>query len=146
MFYAELIVLGGDGTILRAAELVRGYQVPLLGMNLGHVGFLAEFEQAADEAVERLKNGDFVVEERMTIDVRVLRNGDVLHTTWALNDAALEKDNRARMIEVVTEVDGRPVASFGGDGVVLATPTGALPPTPFRQAARWSGLRSRPCC
>lgn len=121
-----VVVLGGDGTILRAAEMVRGYTVPLLGVNLGHVGFLAEFEREdLAEAVDRLARGAFNVEERMTIDVEISVGGEVVERAWALNDAALEKDDRGRMIEVVTEVDGRPVASFGGDGVVLATPTGS---------------------
>ncbi len=123
---AELvIVLGGDGTILRAAELARGHTVPLLGVNLGHVGFLAEFDREdLAEAVDRVARRAYKVEERMTIDVTIT-NGGVLTRTWALNEAALEKADRGRMIEVVTEVDGRPVASFGGDGVVLATPTGS---------------------
>lgn len=121
-----VVVLGGDGTILRAAEMARSHTVPLLGVNLGHVGFLAEFEREdLSEAVDRLARRDFRVEERMTIDLEVTRGGRVIETGWALNDAALEKEDRGRMIELVTEVDGRPVASFGGDGIVFATPTGS---------------------
>ncbi|MFV0460478.1 MAG: NAD kinase [Actinomycetales bacterium] len=124
---AELVVvLGGDGTILRAAEMARGHAVPLLGVNLGHVGFLAEFEpEDLAEAVTRIARHEFRVEQRMTLDVVISLRGEVMHRTWALNEAAVEKGDRGRMIEVVTEVDGRPVASFGGDGVVLATPTGS---------------------
>lgn len=124
---AELVVvLGGDGSILRAAEMTRGHALPLLGVNLGHVGFLAEFdrENMAD-AVQQLAAGNFRVDERMTIDVTVSLAGEITHRTWALNEAAIEKANRRRMIEVVTEVDGRPLSSFGCDGVVLATPTGS---------------------
>lgn len=121
------IVLGGDGTILRAAELTRGTGVPLLGVNLGHVGFLAESEREnIAEAVRRLADGDYAVEERSTLDVEVHLpgEGDVVHG-WALNEAALEKNDPARMIEVVIEVDGRPLSSFGCDGVVMATATGS---------------------
>lgn len=120
------MVLGGDGTILRAAELVRGTDVPLLGVNLGHVGFLAESERAdLAEAVRWVVDRDYTVEERMAIDVQVWRGDQLAAQTWALNEAAIEKANRERMIEVVLEVDGRPVSSFGCDGVVLATPTGS---------------------
>ncbi len=121
-----VLVLGGDGTILRAAELTRGMGVPLLGFNLGHVGFLAEAEREdIDEVVRRIAEGRYDVEERGTLDVRVQRpGGDVSHD-WALNDATIEKGDPARMIEVVVEVDGRPLSSFGCDGVVMATSTGS---------------------
>ena len=121
-----VIVLGGDGTILRAAELVRGTDGPLLGVNLGHVGFLAEREREdVAEAVERVARRDYTVEERMTIDVRVTLRGAEIGTSWAVNEASVEKANRQRVLEVVTEVDGRPVSNFGCDGVVMATPTGS---------------------
>lgn len=120
------LVLGGDGTILRAAELTRGTGVPLLGFNLGHVGFLAESEREhIDQAVRRVAAGAYDVEERETIDVRVMRPGAPMIHEWALNDATVEKAARARMLEVVVEVDGRPLSSFGCDGVVMATSTGS---------------------
>ncbi|UJP38821.1 NAD kinase [Cellulomonas palmilytica] len=120
------IVLGGDGTILRAAELTRGTGVPLLGVNLGHVGFLAESERDdVGEAVRRLTEGDFEVEERVTLRVRVLLPGGDVVEDWALNEAALEKAERSRILEVAVEVDGRPLSSFGCDGVVAATATGS---------------------
>jgi len=124
---AELvIVLGGDGTILRAAELVRERPVPLLGVNLGHVGFLAESEREdLAEAVARVAARDYTVEERMTLDVTVTVRGQVVATSWALNEATVEKASRERMLELVTEVDGRPVSTIGCDGVVMATPTGS---------------------
>ncbi|MDH6236660.1 NAD kinase [Cryobacterium sp. CG_9.6] len=120
------IVLGGDGTILRAAELVRGCSVPLLGINLGHVGFLAESERDdLGSAVRRALSRDYAVEERMTLNVRVKVLDEVVYETWALNEATVEKASRERMIEVVIEVDGRPLSSFGCDGVVMSTPTGS---------------------
>jgi NAD+ kinase len=121
-----VMVLGGDGTILRAAELVREVDVPLLGVNLGHVGFLAESERAdLAQTVDWIASREYSVEERMTIDVQVWVRGQKIWHTWALNEAAIEKGNRERMLEVVTEVDERPLSSFGCDGVVLATPTGS---------------------
>jgi len=124
---AELVVvLGGDGTILRAAEITRGTDVPLLGVNLGHVGFLAESER--DDlafTVQRIAARQYSVEERMTLDIMIELEGEELARTWAVNEATVEKASRERMIEVVLEVDGRPVTEFGCDGVVLATPTGS---------------------
>ncbi|MBV6702828.1 NAD kinase [Kitasatospora aureofaciens] len=121
-----ILVAGGDGTLLRGAELAREHGLPMLGINLGRVGFLAEAER--DDlavVVERVVKADYEVEERMTIDVIVRTNGDVVHQDWALNEASIEKASRERMLEVVTEVDGRPVSNFGCDGVVCATPTGS---------------------
>jgi NAD+ kinase len=121
-----VIVLGGDGTILRAAEMVRGAATPLLGVNLGHVGFLAESERDnLTEAVTRALDRDYYVEERLTLAVRVKVQNEVVYETWALNEATVEKASRERMLEVVIEVDGRPLSSFGCDGVVMSTPTGS---------------------
>ncbi|MGV3713862.1 NAD kinase [Pseudolysinimonas sp.] len=121
-----VIVLGGDGTILRAAELSRGCDAPLLGVNLGHVGFLAEAEREDLRAtVERVLARDYVVEERMTLSVRVKVDEEVVYETWALNEASVEKASRERSMEVAIEVDGRPISTFGCDGVVMSTPTGS---------------------
>src|SRR6516164_10127941 len=124
---AELvIVLGGDGSLLRAAELSRPAGVPLIGVNLGHVGFLAEAEpDGLADLVERVVARDYAVEERMTIDVTVRRNGTGVASTWALNEATVEKAARERVIEVIVEVDGHPLSRWGGDGVVCSTPTGS---------------------
>jgi NAD+ kinase len=124
---AELvIVLGGDGSLLRAAELSRPAGVPLIGVNLGHVGFLAEAEaDGLADTVDRLVARQYAVEDRMTIDVTVRSNGSVVALTWALNEATVEKAARERMIEVILEVDGRPLSRWGCDGVVCSTPTGS---------------------
>ncbi len=120
------IVLGGDGTILRAAELTRGVSAPLLGVNLGHVGFLAESEREdLDDTIAKVLARDYLVEERMTLSVRVKIDSQVVYESWALNEATVEKASRERMLEVVIEVDGRPLSSFGCDGVVMGTPTGS---------------------
>jgi NAD+ kinase len=121
------IVLGGDGTILRAAELVRDGTAPVLGINMGHVGFLAEIERDdMDDAVRRAIARDYRVEERLALQVRVKDAADrVIYDTWALNEATVEKASRERMLEVVIEIDGRPLSSFGCDGVVVSTPTGS---------------------
>jgi NAD+ kinase len=125
--HAELIiVLGGDGTLLRGAELARPVRVPLIGVNLGHVGFLAEAEpDGLADAVERIVARQYAVEERMTIDITVRVNGELLASTWALNEATVEKGARERMLEVICEVDGRPLSRLGCDGVVCSTPTGS---------------------
>jgi NAD+ kinase len=121
-----VMVLGGDGTILRGAEFARGTDAALLGVNLGHVGFLAEAEEEDLTAVvDRIVARAYEVEERMTLDVSVLRDGRELTRTWAVNEASVEKQARERMLEVVAEVDGRPLSRWGCDGVVCATPTGS---------------------
>jgi NAD+ kinase len=121
-----VIVLGGDGTLLRAADLARISATPLLGVNLGHVGFLAEAEREDLAAtVDKVASCRYDVEERMTIDVVVRQNGAVIHSGWALNEASVEKASRQRMLEVVAEIDGRPLSRWGCDGVVCATPTGS---------------------
>ncbi len=124
---AELVfVLGGDGSLLRAAEFSRPAGVPLIGVNLGHVGFLAEAEpDGLGDTVDRIVAGEYLVEERMTIDVTVRSNGEDFATAWALNEATVEKAARERMVEVIIEVDGRPLSRWGCDGVVCSTPTGS---------------------
>lgn len=121
------IVLGGDGTILRALEVVREAEIPLHGVNLGHVGFLAESEVAElAETVARLIDGDYEIEKRSTLDISVFDGEqNLLAKDWALNEASLEKADRQKMINVVLEIDDRPVSSFGCDGVLLSTSTGS---------------------
>jgi NAD+ kinase len=121
-----VLVLGGDGTILRAAEIARAADVPLLGVNLGHVGFLAESEPAGlGDTVEHILRGDYTVEERMTVDVEVCGTDGPSWSGWALNEVSVEKSARERMVELVAEIDGRPLSTYGCDGLVLSTPTGS---------------------
>jgi NAD+ kinase len=124
------LVIGGDGTILRAAELSHECGTPLLGVNLGHVGFLAEAESDDVEfVIDAIVHRRYTAEERLTLDVSVFRDTpagkELVSATWALNEASVEKAARERMIEVVVEVDGRPLSRWGCDGVVCATPTGS---------------------
>ena len=120
------VVIGGDGTILRGAELTRLAGTPLLGINLGRVGFLAEAEEDdLETTVEAIIASSYVVEERMTVDVAVTSDGHRVGDGWALNEASIEKAARQRMLEVVVEIDDRPLSRWGCDGVVFATPTGS---------------------
>lgn len=121
-----VLVLGGDGSILRSAEVAREACVPLLGVNLGHVGFLAAAEsEDLDQTVELVLDRGFSVEERMTLDVHVEQPGAAPCNGWALNEVAVEKAARERMLELVVEADCRPLSRWGCDGVVVATPTGS---------------------
>jgi len=121
-----VLALGGDGTFLRAAELARNVEIPVLGVNLGRIGFLAEAEtDAIDSVLEHVIDRDYRVEERMTLDIVVRVDGRIAHRGWALNEASLEKGSRLGVLGVVLEVDGRPVSSFGCDGVLVSTPTGS---------------------
>ncbi|MFZ2512601.1 MAG: NAD kinase [Gordonia sp. (in: high G+C Gram-positive bacteria)] len=128
-FGCELVlVLGGDGTFLRAAELAYPAQVPLLGVNLGHIGFLAESEAAVIDAVmDRLIAADYDVVERMVLDVTVLdaRTGLPRGGSWALNEVSVANRSHNGVLELITEVDDRPVSAFGADGLLIATPTGS---------------------
>jgi NAD+ kinase len=121
-----VLVIGGDGSILRAAELTHATSTPLLGVNLGHVGFLAEAEQEDIEStIAAIVARDYTAEDRLTLDVCVLVGKEVRFSTFALNEASVEKAARERMLEVVVEVDGRPLSRWGCDGVVCSTPTGS---------------------
>jgi NAD+ kinase len=123
----ELVfVLGGDGTLLRAAELARPADVPVLGVNLGRVGFLAEADtDELEDVVAHAVKRDYRVEDRMTVDVTATLDGERIAESWALNEASLEKSSRERILDVRVEVDRQPVSSFGCDGVLCATPTGS---------------------
>src|SRR5699024_9336296 len=122
-----VLVLGGDGTFLRAADIAHSADVPVLGINMGHIGFLAEWEQESlAEAIERVIAHDYRVEDRMTLSITVRdMDGRVLGTGWALNECSVENLNRQGVLDSILEVDERPVSSFGCDGVLVSTPTGS---------------------
>lgn len=121
-----VMVLGGDGSILRAAEIVNGNPAPILGINLGHVGFMTEAERSEIPAVlDAVAEGKFSTSERTTLEVKVWQEGKEVFSSWAINEVAVEKSARERMLEVVLEIDARPVSSFGCDGVLVSTPTGS---------------------
>jgi NAD+ kinase len=121
-----VLVLGGDGTVLRAAELALAASVPILGINLGRIGFLTEAEaENLDEALAQVVKRDYRIEQRMTLEVSVRVDDQVVDRSWALNEASIENESRLGVLEVVLEVDGRPVSTFGCDGVLIASPTGS---------------------
>ncbi|WP_341927890.1 NAD kinase [Nocardioides psychrotolerans] len=120
------LVIGGDGSILRAVELTYASLTPVLGVNLGHVGFLAEAEvDDVESTLDAIVRRDYTTEDRLTLDVRVYRDGELVTSTFAVNEASVEKAARQRMLEVILEIDGRPLSRWGCDGVVCATPTGS---------------------
>jgi NAD+ kinase len=125
---AEIVmVFGGDGTFLRAAELARFSHAALTGVNLGRVGFLAETEpEAVEETLLAIERCEYSVEKRLAVEVDVVdAAGAVVASTWALNEVSVEKSQRSRVLDVVIAIDGRPLTSFGCDGVLFATPTGS---------------------
>ena len=120
-----LICFGGDGTILHAAKDANAYHVPVLGVNLGSVGFMAELEQGELSMLSRLASGKYTVEDRMMLDVTVRREGKVVYTDLALNDAAVTKGAVARVVDLEVYGDKVLISSFSADGVVVSTPTGS---------------------
>ncbi len=121
-----VIVLGGDGTFLRAAELAWYAEVPVLGINLGRIGFLAEAEaDHLDEALGSVIRGEYRIEHRMTLDVRLCAGEVTESAGWALNEVSIERGRHVGVLELLLEIDGRPVSSFGCDGLLVSTPTGS---------------------
>ncbi len=119
------IVLGGDGTILRAAELVREQNTPILGINLGHVGFLAEVEKLTNsEILKAIIEKNYKTEDRMILGYKVLRGEKEISSGWALNEVTIERNDH-QMIEVLAQIDHRPLSRWGCDAVICATPTGS---------------------
>jgi len=119
------LVLGGDGTMLRSAEMSYGSSIPILGINIGHMGFLAEVERPSNaEVVRAIISRDFVFEERMSISYEIERHGAIVDSGWALNEIVIEKES-SQMVELFVSVDQRPLSLWNCDGVLCATPTGS---------------------
>jgi NAD+ kinase len=119
------IVLGGDGTMLRAAEAVRGTEIPLLGVNLGRVGFLAEVEKPSlDEITSSVIARNFITEERMVLAYSVERGEREISSGWALNEVTIER-SATTMVELFVQIDHRPLSRWGCDGLICSTPTGS---------------------
>ena len=120
-----VLVLGGDGTILRGAEIARRQNIPILGINLGHVGFLAEVEKPSlTEIAASIVAKEYVTENRMVLKYSVLRNGAVVSTGWALNEVTVERDGTT-MVELFVQIDKHPLSRWGCDGLICSTPTGS---------------------
>jgi NAD+ kinase len=121
-----VVVFGGDGTILRGIEIARPADLPVLGVNLGHVGFLAEAEpENINAVVNAILEHNWIVEERLTLSVTVTQDHMQVWQSWALNEVAIEKDARERMIQVMVSVDERPLSQWSADGLLCSTPTGS---------------------
>ena len=119
------VVLGGDGTILRAAEITIDRNIPLLGINLGHVGFMAEVEKHAVEVIATsIIEKSYSYESRMVLGYSVVRDGKEISQGWALNEITVERDSTT-MVELFVEIDRRPLSHWGCDGLICATPTGS---------------------
>jgi NAD+ kinase len=119
------VVLGGDGTMLRASEIFRGKKLPILGINLGHVGFLAEIERPSlSDIANAITAGSFEIEERMSLSYQLLRGGKVLQSGWALNEVTIERNDH-QMIDLFVQIDHRPLSRWWCDAVICATPTGS---------------------
>jgi NAD+ kinase len=120
-----VLVLGGDGTILRGSEIARRQDIPILGINLGHVGFMAEVEKPElSEIAASVIAKDYVTENRMVLKYAVERNGKSVDTGWALNEVTVERDGTT-MVELFVQIDGRPLSRWGCDGLICSTPTGS---------------------
>ncbi|GGE10451.1 NAD kinase [Marinithermofilum abyssi] len=119
-------VLGGDGTLLGVARKFAAYRVPILGFNLGHLGFLSEAEpDSLASAVDRVLAGDYYIEKRIMLDAEVVRDGEVRDTSIALNDVGIAKGSFSRMITSTVYMDGMYLGTYSGDGVIVSTPTGS---------------------
>jgi NAD+ kinase len=121
-----VISLGGDGTMLRTLDMVFESGVAVLGVNVGHMGYLTEVEPTdLDDRLERLLSGDYEIVERMVLEVGVTSAGPGGGRWWALNEAVLEKVRTGRMARLAVEINGTPFTTYAADGVIVATPTGS---------------------
>lgn len=120
-----LITFGGDGTILHLAKLVAVNKIPVLGINMGSLGFIAELEACELDALRKLKGWNFETESRMMLDVSVQRDGKTIYNNLGLNDAVIREGPISHVIHLRIDSDSRHLADIAGDGVIVATPTGS---------------------
>lgn len=119
------ICFGGDGTILHMAKAATRYNIPILGVNIGTMGFMAELESSELSELRRLATGDYRVDSRMMLDVTVMRDRDIIFHDICLNDAAITKGAVARIVHLGVQCDGIQAMECGGDGIIVSTPTGS---------------------
>lgn len=119
------IVFGGDGTVLGAAKHAAEHDVPVLGINFGHIGYITELEEGEAKLTERLANGDYRIEERMMLDVSVTKNGKSFFFARAFNEAAISRGMISRLADFSVSCDGNPVNHYRADGLIISTPTGS---------------------
>lgn len=119
------VVLGGDGTILSVAQHGAKYNVPILGLNFGHLGYLAELKKEQTADFTRIAQGQYHIEERMMLDVKVVREGKEVFSATALNDAVATKGHLSKMVHMLLEIDGKYTGDYYSDGIIVSTPTGS---------------------
>jgi len=140
-----VVVFGGDGTILRGIEIAREHDIPVLGVNLGHVGFLAEAEpEDIERVISVVVNHEWSVEERLALSITATDADGRKWESWALNEIAIEKFNREHMANLLVSIDERPVSQWACDGVLVATPTGSTAYA-FSAGGQWFGQKLKPC-
>ncbi|HIV62408.1 MAG TPA: NAD(+)/NADH kinase [Candidatus Butyricicoccus avistercoris] len=120
-----IVALGGDGTILRIAKKAAIYNVPLIGVNVGHVGFMSELEKSEISLMSKIFDGEFTLDNRMMLDLEIIRDGKVIYAKTGLNDVTVTKQNPFHIISIDICADSVPVTKFRGDGVIVSTPTGS---------------------
>ncbi|MGM0370519.1 MAG: NAD(+)/NADH kinase [Bacillota bacterium] len=121
-----IIVFGGDGTFLKAARTFVDSDIPILGINLGNLGFLTDIEvERLEEGLEKLVSGDYKIEDRMTLEGKIIRDGEVINRVVAINDLVVTKGPFSRIIKLDTFIDDEYLATYPGDGLIVACPTGS---------------------
>jgi NAD+ kinase len=120
-----LICLGGDGTMLRMSKLAARYNVPMLGINMGHLGFITELELEEMDRLEEILEGKYTLEKRMMLDVEVRRENELVFTGFGLNEAVVSRPDPAHAIRLTAYGDNRKISDYAGDGIIIATPTGS---------------------
>lgn len=120
-----MICLGGDGTMLRMSKLAARYDVPMLGINMGHLGFITELELEETDRLEEILAGYYSLEKRMMLDVEVKRENEIVFNGFGLNEAVVSRSDPAHTIRLTAYGDNRKISDYAGDGIIIATPTGS---------------------